>query len=129
ARGTECTSAASPAAGRKVGVPPARPDSAATYRATIVTNRGPVVIDLLNAKATCTVNSFVHLAGKGYFGNTRCHRLTTSGIYVLQCGDPTGTGNGAPGYKFANENTARAPDTAGTVSTGHAPPAPDGSQS
>jgi len=125
---THCTYTASPPAARKVGVPPARPDSAATYRATIVTNRGPVVIDLLNAKATCTVNSFVHLAGKGYFGNTRCHRLTTSGIYVLQCGDPTGTGNGGPGYKFANENTAGARYTAGTVAMANAGPGTNGSQ-
>src|SRR5213078_1167388 len=49
---------------------PASPDSKASYRATIVTNRGDVVIDLLNAKATCTVNSFVYLAAKKYFNNT-----------------------------------------------------------
>ena len=61
-----------------MGVPPATPDSKASYRATIVTNRGDVVIDLLNAKATCTVNSFVYLAAKKYFNNTHCHRLTTS---------------------------------------------------
>jgi cyclophilin family peptidyl-prolyl cis-trans isomerase len=112
---THCTYTASPPAARNVGVPPATPASRATYQATIVTNRGDVVIDLLNARATCTVNSFVYLAGKNYFNNTHCHRLTTSGYYVLQCGDPTGTGSGGPGYKFADENLSGARYTAGTV--------------
>ena len=62
--------------------------------ATIKTNRGNIVIDLLNSKAPCTVGSFVSLADQKYFNNTHCHRLTTAGIYVLQCGDPTGTGSG-----------------------------------
>ena len=76
------------------------------------------------AKPTCTVNSFVYLATKQYFSNTKCHRLTTSGIYVLQCGDPTGTGSGGPGYRFANEvagdsATASADFPAGTVAMAH----------
>ena len=98
------------------------PDGKASYQATIVTNRGDVVIHLLNAKATCTVNSFVYLAAKKYFNNTRCHRLTTSAIYVLQCGDPTGTGSGGPGYKFADENLSGARYTAGTVAMANAGP-------
>jgi peptidyl-prolyl cis-trans isomerase B (cyclophilin B) len=125
---THCTYLASPPAARKAGVPPATPHSKATYRATIVTSRGNVVIHLLNAKATCTVNSFVYLAGKKYFNNTHCHRLTTASIYVLQCGDPTGTGNGGPGYKFANENTTGARYTAGTVAMANAGPGTNGSQ-
>ena len=116
---THCSYPASPPAARNVGVPPATPDSKATYRATIVTNRGNVVIDLLNAKATCTVNSFVYLAGKNYFSNTHCHRLTTSSIYVLQCGDPTGTGTGGPGYKFGSENLAGATYPQGTIAMAH----------
>jgi peptidyl-prolyl cis-trans isomerase B (cyclophilin B) len=102
-------------AARKVTLPPATPDWSATYQATIATNRGNIVIDLLNSKATCTVGSFVHLAEQKYFSNTDCHRLTTTGIYVLQCGDPTGTGQGTPGYGFANENLAGAKYTPGTV--------------
>jgi peptidyl-prolyl cis-trans isomerase B (cyclophilin B) len=50
------------------------------------------------------VNSFSFLAGKGFFDHTKCHRLVTSGIYVLQCGDPTGTGSGGPGYTIPDEN-------------------------
>jgi len=115
---------------RKVGQPPAKPDWQASYQATIRTNRGDVVIDLLNSKATCTVNSFVYLAAKDYFSNTICHRLTTSSpLYVLQCGDPTGTGTGGPGYEFASENLAGAKYTAGTlamVNTGQ--PDSNGSQ-
>ncbi len=101
---------------RKDGQPPGKPDWQASYQATIHTNRGDVVIDLLNSKATCTVNSFVYLAAKGYFSNTSCHRLTTgSSPYVLQCGDPTGTGTGGPGYEFASENLAGARYPAGTL--------------
>jgi peptidyl-prolyl cis-trans isomerase B (cyclophilin B) len=125
---THCTYTANPPAARNVGVPPVTPDSKATYQATMVTNRGDVVIDLQNAKATCTVNSFVYLAGKNYFSNTHCHRLTTSGPYVLQCGDPTGTGNGGPGYQFANENLTGAKYTAGTVAMANAGPGTNGSQ-
>jgi peptidyl-prolyl cis-trans isomerase B (cyclophilin B) len=53
--------------------------------------------------APCTVNSFVSLAKQGYFDDTPCHRLTTTNIYVLQCGDPTGTGTGGPGYTIPDE--------------------------
>ena len=54
-----------------------QPDFKATYQATINTNRGAIVIDLLNSKATCTVNSFVFLAQKRFFNNTICPRLVT----------------------------------------------------
>jgi peptidyl-prolyl cis-trans isomerase B (cyclophilin B) len=125
---THCAYITSSPAARSVGVPPAKPNGTAKYQATIVTSRGTVVIDLLNAKAACTVNSFVYLAGKSYFSNTTCHRLTTSGIYVLQCGDPTGTGSGGPGYKFADENLTGAIYTAGTVAMANAGPGTNGSQ-
>jgi peptidyl-prolyl cis-trans isomerase B (cyclophilin B) len=110
-----CTYAASGTAARKVSLPPSSPDDTASYQATIATNRGTIVINLLNSKATCTVNSFVHLAEQKYFDDTRCVRLTTSSIYVLQCGDPTGTGTGGPGYEFASENLKGATYPAGTV--------------
>ncbi len=120
-------SAATPVA-RKVSLPPAAPDYAASYQATISTNLGKITFSLLNSKATCTVNSFVHLAETGYFNRTQCHRLLTSGIYVLQCGDPFATatakltcgststvGSGTPGYDFASENLTGATYPAGTV--------------
>jgi peptidyl-prolyl cis-trans isomerase B (cyclophilin B) len=110
-----CTYTASGTAARKVSMPPASPNYTAGYQATIATNRGTIVINLLNSKATCTVSSFVHLAEQKYFSNTKCHRLTTSSIYVLQCGDPTGTGSGGPGYEFASENLKGATYPAGTL--------------
>jgi peptidyl-prolyl cis-trans isomerase B (cyclophilin B) len=125
---TSCSYLPSGTAARNVGRPPAKPDDKASYQATIHTNRGDVVIDLLNSKATCTVNSFVYLAAKKYFNNTHCHRLTTIDPYVLQCGDPTGTGSGGPGYKFANENLAGAKYTQGTVAMANSGPNTNGSQ-
>lgn len=123
-----CAYTTSGVASRKAGFPPAKPDFTAAYQATIHTNRGDIVVKLLNSKATCTVNSFVHLAAKNYFSKTSCHRLTTKGIYVLQCGDPTGTGSGGPGYKFADENLSGAKYTAGTVAMANAGPGTNGSQ-
>ncbi|CDO11210.1 peptidylprolyl isomerase [Mycolicibacterium cosmeticum] len=70
---------------------------------SMATNQGNIGLQLDNAKAPCTVNSFASLAQQGYFNDTQCHRLTTGGLAVLQCGDPTGTGTGGPGYQFANE--------------------------
>jgi peptidyl-prolyl cis-trans isomerase B (cyclophilin B) len=126
---THCTYTSNPPAARSVGLPPATPASTATYQATITTNRGAVVIDLLNSKATCTVNSFVYLAAKKYFNTTKCHRLTTSGsLFVLQCGDPTGTGSGGPGYKFADENLTGATYPAGTVAMANSGANTNGSQ-
>ena len=78
-------------------------DPAATYTATLTTNCGPIGI-ALDTAAPETVNSFRFLAGEKFFDGTSCHRLTTEGIYVLQCGDPTGSGGGGPGYGFGIEN-------------------------
>jgi len=126
---TRCTYTPSPPASRNVGLPPAKPDLKARYQATIKTNRGDIVVKLLNSKAPCTVNSFVHLASKNFFNNTPCPRLVTSGIYVLQCGDPTGTGTGGPGYSFADENLAGATYPAATVAMANSgAPGTNGSQ-
>ena len=126
---TSCTYIPSPPAARKVGTPPAKPDLKTSYQATIKTNRGSIVIKLLNSKAPCTVNSFVYLASKHYFNNTPCPRLVTTGIYVLQCGDPTGTGSGGPGYRFADENLAGAQYPAATLAMANTgAPVSNGSQ-
>ncbi len=125
-----CVYASTPPAARNVGKPTATPDYRASYQATIHTNRGDVVVDLLNSKATCTVNSFVHLATKRYFNRTPCPRLSTSGgVYILQCGDPTGTGSGGPGYLFASENLTGATYPAGTLAMANSgSPVSNGSQ-
>jgi peptidyl-prolyl cis-trans isomerase B (cyclophilin B) len=90
-------------------------DSHATYTAVLNTNCGAVTLNLEAAQAPHTVNSFVFLAGQKYFDHSPCHRLTTAGIFVLQCGDPTGTGTGGPGYTIPDENLAGATYPAGTV--------------
>lgn len=117
----QCTYTASGTASRKVSPPAAKPDYKASYRATITTNLGNIVIDLLNSKATCTVNSFISLASQKFYNGTPCPRLTTSGgLYILQCGDPTGTGSGGPGYAFASENLTGATYPAGTLAMANA---------
>ena len=115
-------------ASRKVALPPKHPDFRAHYQATIHTNRGNIVINLLNSKATCAVNSFVSLASQKFYNKTSCHRLVTSGIFVLQCGDPTGTGSGGPGYQFSDENLAGAKYPAGTLAMANSGPNTNGSQ-
>ncbi len=74
-----------------------------TVKVTLTTNKGDIEMDLDRSVAPCTVNAVAHLAKEGYYDNTVCHRLTTSGIYVLQCGDPSGSGSGGPGFSFKNE--------------------------
>ncbi|GAA3490561.1 peptidylprolyl isomerase [Streptomyces cremeus] len=79
-------------------------DTSAAYRMKLTTTCGDIELDLDAKNAPRTVNSFKFLADKGYFDHTRCHRLTTRGVYVLQCGDPTAAGTGTPGYKLPDEN-------------------------
>ncbi|MCW0212846.1 MAG: peptidylprolyl isomerase [Pseudonocardia sp.] len=86
-----------------------------TADVALATTAGPITLTLDRAKAPCTVNSFLSLAGQGYFDDTQCHRLTTGeGLKVLQCGDPTAQGTGGPGYTITDEPpTGLAPAAAG----------------
>ncbi|WP_228561741.1 peptidylprolyl isomerase [Catenulispora rubra] len=95
---------------------------------TLNTSEGDIVIALNAAKAPHTVNSFNFLAAQKFYNGSRCHRLTTQQIYVLQCGDPTGTGTGGPGYQFPDENLAGATYPAGTAAMANAGPGTNGSQ-
>jgi peptidyl-prolyl cis-trans isomerase B (cyclophilin B) len=113
---------------KSVGTPPTSASTAAPVVMTLTTNRGVLKIDMHVAAAPCTVNSFRFLAGKHYFDGSHCHRLTTRGIFVLQCGDPSGTGGGNPGYVFPDENLAGATYPAGTVAMANAGPCTNGSQ-
>jgi len=93
---------------REVDAPPEEPAVGGEVEATMVTTLGDLEITLDADAAPCTVNSFISLAEQGYYDDSPCHRLTTleeSGIAVLQCGDPTGTGSGGPGYHYADELT------------------------
>ncbi len=102
----ECTSPpALPEAPSPYSEPP-DPSKAegATWTATVATNCGDIVLELDGEKAPQTVASFLTLAEDGYWDDSPCHRLTTQNIFVLQCGDPTGTGSGNPGYGYGVEN-------------------------
>lgn len=115
-------------AGEFVGLPSTPPKTGARYTAKLDTNRGPIVIELENDAAPCTVNSFRFLAGEDFYGDTKCHRLVTDSIHVLQCGDPSGTGRGGPGYSFADENLDGATYPRGTVAMANSGPDTNGSQ-
>lgn len=100
--------------------PPARPTAIKThalpskklaagkhFTAVITTNCGPITLALDGTKAPQTVASFISLAKAGYFAASPCHRVTTSGIYVLQCGDPLGGQGTGPGYSYGIENAPK----------------------
>lgn len=99
-----CTKAPKPATtAQHLSLPSKAAAAGKTFTAILQTNCGDVTLELYGAKAPQTVASFLQLA-KGYWTDSPCHRLTTQNIYVLQCGDPTGTGTGSPGYQFGIEN-------------------------
>jgi peptidyl-prolyl cis-trans isomerase B (cyclophilin B) len=102
--------------------------AAQPYDVRFITTQGIITVKMLTTAAPCTTWSFRFLASRGYYNVTHCHRLTTQGIYVLQCGDPTGTGSGGPGYEFNDENLAGATYPAGTVAMANAGPNTNGSQ-
>ncbi|MEP7054511.1 MAG: peptidylprolyl isomerase [Actinomycetota bacterium] len=113
--------------------PPMTIDATKKYNATIKTSCGDVVVELLADKAPTTVNSFSFLASKKFFDGTRCHRLLTGADSVVQCGDPTATGRGGPGYTFKDENLPTATGDsftypAGTVAMANGGPSTNGSQ-
>jgi peptidyl-prolyl cis-trans isomerase B (cyclophilin B) len=75
-----------------------------TVPVTLKTNHGPIGLTLQRPKGPCTVQSFLHLVRHGFYDRTICHRLTTyPTLKVLQCGDPSGTGSGGPGYRYKDE--------------------------
>lgn len=132
ADGPHCTYIKDGKAAGKVanlGTPPDKPAYKGVVQATVKTNKGDIVMQLDGKAAPCTVSSFAYLAQKNFYDGSPCHRLTTGGLNVLQCGDPDGTGMGGPGYRFANENTTNAKYTAGTLAMAHSPqPDSNGSQ-
>ena len=125
---TQCDypTAGEPAA--EASPPPGEAPTSGELTATIATSVGDIGATLDAEGAPCTVGSFVSLARQGYFDGTDCHRLTTAGIFVLQCGDPSGTGAGGPGYSFADELTGEETYPAGTLAMANAGPDTNGSQ-
>jgi len=113
---------------RDVDAPPAEPAVSGDVAATLETSAGAIALTLDAERTPCTVGSFVSLAEQGYYTDSSCHRLTTSGIFVLQCGDPSGTGRGGPGYSYADELDGTETYPAGTVAMANAGPDTNGSQ-
>lgn len=113
---------------KEVTPPAADPTVSGDIASVITTSAGTFNLTLDAATTPCTVNSFVALAEQGYFDDTQCHRLTTEGIWVLQCGDPTATGAGGPGYAFDDELAGTETYPAGTVAMANAGPGTNGSQ-
>jgi peptidyl-prolyl cis-trans isomerase B (cyclophilin B) len=112
-------------------LPANRTARSGTVPVTLHTNRGRITLDLDATNAPCTVNSFVNLAGGDYYLDSPCHRLTTAMIFVLQCGDPTASGSGTPGYRFDDENLPVGTVPAyprGTIAMANAGPDTNGSQ-
>ncbi|MDP2288539.1 MAG: peptidylprolyl isomerase [Actinomycetota bacterium] len=111
--------------------PKVDPSIATGTTITFATNCGDIVVQTLPKLAPATVTSEVFLANKGFYDMTPCHRLTTAGIFVLQCGDPTGSGSGGPGYTVPDENLPPKGSTvypAGTVAMANAGSGTSGSQ-
>ncbi|MCP2258391.1 peptidyl-prolyl cis-trans isomerase B (cyclophilin B) [Streptoalloteichus tenebrarius] len=117
--------------GKQVSMPddPNPTPNQGTTQVTLKTDQGDVPLTLDRAKAPCTTQSFVHLAKAKFFDKTSCHRLSTGeGLKVLQCGDPSGTGRGGPGYSFKDETKPDMKYTRGTLAMANAGPNTNGSQ-
>ena len=111
--------------------PAEKPSTKLPKTFTLTTNCGAIVITTVGKKAPWTLTEMSTLAKAGYFDGSLCHRLTTAGIYVLQCGDPTATGRGGPGFSYPDENLpANALNNypAGTVAMANSGPGTNGSQ-
>jgi peptidyl-prolyl cis-trans isomerase B (cyclophilin B) len=101
-------------------------DLAKTYKATLHTSAGDIEMDLYAADAPQTVNNFVFLAGEGFYDGVIFHRVIPG--FMIQGGDPTGSGRGGPGYKFRDETHARTSYHRGTVAMANSGPNTNGSQ-
>jgi cyclophilin family peptidyl-prolyl cis-trans isomerase len=95
------------------------------YMATIKTNFGDIAVQLFLKDSPIAVNNFVFLARQGFYDGVKLHRVVKG--FVIQGGDPTGTGAGGPGYKFADEKVTR-DYVAGTLAMANAGPNTNGSQ-
>ncbi|MFQ1001162.1 peptidylprolyl isomerase [Modestobacter sp. SSW1-42] len=115
--------------GTSAGTPSPNVPGTGTVAATMTTSAGDIGLTLDQANAPCAAASFVHLATTGFFNGTPCHRETASeGLKVLQCGDPTGTGTGGPGYSFPTQLAGTETYGRGTLAMANAGAGTDGSQ-
>jgi len=105
--------------------PPLAIDAAKRYTATLETSAGTMTAELLPGEAPLTVNNFVFLAGEGFYDGVVFHRVIAG--FMIQGGDPTGTGSGGPGYRFRDE-PVRLGYKRGTLAMANAGPNTNGSQ-
>jgi len=96
------------------------------YTATLHTTLGDISLEFLPAEAPLAVNNFLFLAGRGYYDDVIFHRVISG--FMLQCGDPTGTGSGGPGYNFRDELDGSGTYERGTLAMANAGPNTNGSQ-
>ena len=113
---------------RPVSAPPPGPGPEPALAVVLRTSVGDIDLVLDAEQAPCAVHSLRHLAAAGFYTDTPCHRLVDAGIFALQCGDPTGTGSGSPGYRFAEEALDDAAYLRGTVAMVNSGPGTTGSQ-
>ncbi len=96
------------------------PPTSGKVKLKVTTDRGDMQFTLDRALAPCAVNSWDHLVTTSFYNNSPCHRLTTSQLKVLQCGDPTGTGAGGPGYNYDEEPPTKSdPYPKGSIAMGN----------
>jgi peptidyl-prolyl cis-trans isomerase B (cyclophilin B) len=114
---------------KEVGTPPTKNlPTSGTATMTMTTSQGTVDVALDLAKAPCAGASFTYLSGQGFFNNTSCHQLvSSSGMYALRCGDPTGSGQGGPTYTFFDENLPAASASPTASASASASPTPSAS--
>ena len=121
-----CTYDETGAAAKQTDLPEGEPTVKGAQHLVISTSRGAIPVTLDADGAPCTVNSFVSLAHQGYFDGTTCHRFIND--FMIQCGDPSATGTGGPGYQFADELTGKETYPLGTIAMANAGPDTNGSQ-
>jgi cyclophilin family peptidyl-prolyl cis-trans isomerase len=106
--------------------PPFTLDLDKSYQATLHTNHGDISVDLAADRSPTTVNNFVFLAREGFYDGVIFHRVISG--FMIQGGDPTGTGRGGPGYQFRDELEGDGTYSRGTVAMANAGPNTNGSQ-
>ena len=112
-----------------VGLPPdPKPTPTKDRTAVFATNRGDITVKLTGSTAPCNVQSLVYLIGKKFYDNTACPRTVNSGIFVVQCGDPSGTTAGNPSYSVKDENLSKASYPAGSIAMANSGANTNGSQ-
>jgi peptidyl-prolyl cis-trans isomerase B (cyclophilin B) len=112
-----------------VGLPPdPKPTPTANSTAVFTTNQGTITVTMDGASAPCNVQSIKYLISKKFYDNTACPRSVNSGIFVVQCGDPSATTSGGPTYTTKDEGLTKVSYTEGTLAMANAGPNTNGSQ-